>query len=573
MKPSDSNRRRLLLRLLDRVEVVGNALPHPATIFALLALAVVLLSWVCTRLGVQATHPGTGELVVARNLVSGEGVRWLFESVEKNFVRFPPLGLVLTAMVGIGVAEGSGLLTALIRFLVLRAPRRLITMAVIFAGVFSHVASEAGYVVLIPLAAAMFLALGRHPMAGLAAAFAGVSGGFGANFVITSVDPVLAGMSESAAQILDPAVTVSPAANLYFMGASALLITAAGTWVTERIVEPRLGPYTGPLAPEPLEELGPRERRGLLWAALGLVSLVALLAVLTLPEGGLLRHPGQGLLKSAFFGGLITAILLAFLVPGLLYGVTVGTIRSDKDVVKHMVSSMSHMATYIVLVFFAAQFVYSFSYSNLGLILAIDGAEFLRGIGLTGIPLMVGFVLLSAFDQPLHGLGLGQVGDHGAGVRAHVHAARVPPRAHPGRLPHRGLDHQRDHADDVLLRAHRDLRREVRREVRHRHDHLHHAPLQRGVRRPVDAPHDRLDAAGPAGGAGRPPPLRRGGRRALDGPQAPALPGGGYSRSNSGSSCRSARSGSRRAHSVSLKPASHAFLSVSSASRLSLSLQ
>jgi hypothetical protein len=201
-KPRDP-KRRPLLRVLDRVERVGNALPHPATLFALLALVVVLLSWVCTRLGIQATHPGTGELVVARNLVSGEGVRWLFESVEKNFVRFPPLGLVLTVMVGIGVAEGSGLLTALIRFLVLRAPRRLITMAVVFAGIFSHVASEAGYVVLIPLAAAMFLALGRHPMAGLAAAFSGVSGGFGANFVITSVDPVLAGMSESAAQILD----------------------------------------------------------------------------------------------------------------------------------------------------------------------------------------------------------------------------------------------------------------------------------------------------------------------------------------------------------------------------------
>jgi aminobenzoyl-glutamate transport protein len=300
-------------------------------------------------------------------------------------------------MVGIGVAEGSGLLTALIRFLVLRAPRRLITVAVVASGVFSHVASEAGYVILIPLAAAMFLALGRHPMAGLAAAFAGVSGGFGANFVITSVDPVLAGLSESAAQILDPALTVSPAANLYFMGASALLITAAGTWVTERIVEPRLGPYTGALKPEPLDELQPKERRGLAWAALGLIALLTALALATLPAGGVLRHEGAPLLRSAFFNGLITAIMLAFLVPGFLYGVAVGTIRSDKDVVRHMVSSMSHMATYIVLVFFAAQFVYSFGHSNLGLILAIDGAQLLRGIGLTGVPLLVGFVVLSAF--------------------------------------------------------------------------------------------------------------------------------------------------------------------------------
>jgi aminobenzoyl-glutamate transport protein len=396
-KPAETVSRGRLLRWLDRVERVGNALPHPATLFALLAAAVVVLSWVAARAGVQATHPGTGEIVLSKNLLSGEGLRWLFESVEKNFVRFPPLGLVLVVMVGIGVAEGSGLLTALIRFLVLRAPRRLITASVIFTGVLSHTASEAGYVVLIPLAAAIFLALGRHPMAGLAAAFSGVSGGFGANVVITSVDPVLAGMSESAAQILDPSLTVSPAANLYFMGASAVLIVAAGTWITERVVEPRLGPYTGPLAPEPLEELGARERRGLLWAGLAFSALLLLLAVAALPEGGVLRHPGQGLLKSAFFNGLITAIMLAFLVPGLAYGITVGTIRSDKDVVRQMVSSMSHMATYIVLVFFAAQFVYSFSYSNLGLILAIDGAGFLRGIGLTGIPLMVGFVFLSAF--------------------------------------------------------------------------------------------------------------------------------------------------------------------------------
>ncbi len=397
MPSVETGRRGRLLRALDRVERVGNALPHPATIFALLALAVILLSWVCAQLGVQAKHPGTGELIVARNLVSGEGLRWLFESVEKNFVRFPPLGLVLASMIGIGVAEGSGLLTALIRFLVLRAPRRLITVAVVSAGVFSHVASEAGYVVLIPLAAAMFLALGRHPMAGLAAAFSGVSGGFGANFVITSVDPVLSGLSESAAQMIDPALTVSPAANLYFMGASALLIAVAGTWVTERIVEPRLGPYTGPLAPEPLTALKPEERRGLLRALLGLLGLLALLAALALPADGLLRTPGAGLLRSAFFGGLITAILLTFLVPGLLYGLSVGSIRNDKDVVRHMVSSMSHMATYIVIVFFAAQFVYAFGHSNLGLILAVDGAELLRGVGLTGIPLMVAFVLLCAF--------------------------------------------------------------------------------------------------------------------------------------------------------------------------------
>lgn len=396
-KPDAPKKRSLFLRILDRIEVIGNALPHPATIFAMLAATVVLVSWLTSALGVQATHPGSGELISVRNLLSGDGVRWMFESLEKNFVRFPPLGLVLVLMIGIGVAEGSGMLSALIRFLVLRSPKRIITCALVTAGVLSHLASDVGYVILIPLSAAIFHALGRHPMAGLAAAFSGVSGGFGANFMITAVDPLLAGLSESAAQILDETVRVSAVANLYFMFGSAIMVVIAGTWVTEKIVEPRLGVYTGNKEPEALEELKSVEKRGLLFAALAVVAVVVLLILATAPQDGLLRHPGEGVLRSAFFNGLITAITAVFLIPGLVYGITVGTTRSDKHVVKQMVGSMSQLAGYIVLVFFAAQFVYFFSHSNLGLILAINGAEFLRSIGLTGVLLMVGFVIFCSF--------------------------------------------------------------------------------------------------------------------------------------------------------------------------------
>ena len=395
-RPATPAQRSLFIRALDRVEAVGNALPHPATIFAILAALVVLISWLGSALHLTATHPGTGDAITVRNLLAPDGIRWMFESLQLNFVRFPPLGLVLVAMIGIGVSEGSGLLSAMIRFLVLRAPRSLITGALVLAGVVSHIASEAGYVVLIPLGAAIFLALGRHPMAGLAAAFAGVSGGFGANFMITAIDPVLAGLSESAAQILDPDIRISPAANLYFMVASAVMVVVVGTWVTQRIVEPRLGPYRGKEVAEKLEELKPEEKRGLLWAAISVLVLLAALAAVTVPEDGLLRHPGESLLRSAFFNGLITAVMLVFLVPGLAYGIAVGTTRNDKQVIKQMVGSMSQMATYIVLVFFAAQFVAFFAYSNLGLILAIHGAEALRSVGLTGVLLMVGFVLLSA---------------------------------------------------------------------------------------------------------------------------------------------------------------------------------
>jgi len=382
--------------MLDRVEVVGNALPHPATIFAILAVLVVVVSAITSAFSISAVHPGTGETINVRSLLTGEGIRWMFENVEHNFVRFPPLGLVLVAMIGIGVAEGSGLLTVLIRALVLKAPRRLITAALVSAGVLSHIASEAGYVVLIPLGAVIFLALGRHPIAGLAAAFAGVSGGFGANFLIGSVDPVLAGLTQSAARIIDAEISISPATNIYFMFVSAFMVVIVGTIITEKIVEPRLGTYSGSEEAPELEQLSSKEKRGLKWTGISLLLVLGTLIIAVVPEGGLLRHPGKDVLHSAFFNGMITAIMLFFLIPGMVYGWVTGTIRTDKQGIKEMINSMSHMATYIVLVFFAAQFVYYFRYSNLGLILAIEGARFLKNVGLSGIPLMLLFILVSA---------------------------------------------------------------------------------------------------------------------------------------------------------------------------------
>lgn len=385
-------------RSLDAIEVVGNKLPHPATIFAMLALIVVVLSWIGYITDVQSTHPVTGAAIKARNLVSADGIRWMYSNLLPNFLLFPPLGYVLVVMVGIGVAEGSGLFTLMIRALVLKSPERLITAAIVTAGIISHLASEAGYVVLIPLGALIFHALGRHPMAGLAAAFVGVSGGFGSNFFIGSIDPVLAGISETAAQIIRPDVTVNPAVNYYFMFISSFVVIIVGTWVTEKIVEPRLGEYKGNAPRVPIEQLTPLERKGLRWAGLSLLVTIALLALTVIPSNGIFRNPETGeVLNSPFFDGIIIGILVFFFIPGLVYGLIVGTIKSDKDVMKHITKSMSGMASYIVLVFFAAQFVYFFNYSNLGIIFAIKGANGLQEIGLTGIPLIVGFVLLSAF--------------------------------------------------------------------------------------------------------------------------------------------------------------------------------
>jgi aminobenzoyl-glutamate transport protein len=388
----------LFSRSLDYIEIVGNRLPHPATLFLMLAVIVALVSWIGAALDLRAAHPVDGTPIAVRNLLDWDGVRWMYQNVVRNFVEFPPLGIVLVAMVGIGVAEGSGLFTLIIRFLVIKAPKRLITMSIVTAAILSHLASEAGYVVLIPLGAAVFYALGRHPIAGLAAAFCGVSGGFGANFLIGSVDPILASLSQSAAQFVEPGRTVNPLVNFYFMFVSAAMIVLVGTWITERIVEPRLGKYEGEAEKIPVDDISPTEKKGLIWAGLTLLALVGVLVLTIAPEGGVLRNPEtREVLRSPFFDGIIVAIALFFFIPGLVYGVVVKTIRNDKDLMKHIIKSMAGMATYIVLVFFAAQFVAFFRFSNLGLILAINGATGLKEIGLTGIPLIVSFVFVSAF--------------------------------------------------------------------------------------------------------------------------------------------------------------------------------
>lgn len=399
-------------RLLRVVERLGNLLPHPVTLFALLTAGVVLVSgWAGWRgwtvrdprpEGAPGRSPtGTIEAV---SLLTGDGVRWMVENIVSNFVGFVPLGTVLVALLGVGVAEHSGLLAAGIRAVVLRAPRRLITFAVVFAGVISNTASEAGYVVLVPLAAVIFHGLGRHPLAGLAAAFAGVSGGYSANLFIGTIDPLLAGITQEAARLVDPAYEVHPAVNWYFMVISVPFITLVGTWVTHRIVEPRLGVW-GPeqarddLGPMPaMDDLAPEEVRGLWWAAASTLVLTAVVALGVVPEAGILRHPETGdILHSPLLRGLVTFILLFFLIPGIVYGVVTGSIRSDRDVIDGMARAMSTLGLYIVIVFFAAQFVAFFNWSRLGQLLAVVGADVLVALNLTSPVVFVPFILMCAF--------------------------------------------------------------------------------------------------------------------------------------------------------------------------------
>jgi aminobenzoyl-glutamate transport protein len=390
--------RRAPSAMLGFIERVGNLLPHPGTLFAILAGLVVVASGIAAQMGLEVTHPGTGEIIRPVSLLSVSGLHRILTEMVTNFTSFAPLGTVLVAMLGIGAMEGSGLIGSVLRLLVLSAPSHLLTFVIVFAGVLSNTASEIGYVLLVPLSGMIFLAAGRHPIAGLAAAFAGVSGGYSANLLLGTVDPLLSGLTEEAARIVDGGYHVNPACNYYFMVVSTFFITAAGTWATERVVEPRLGPYEGEEKPEVLEKLSPAERRGLWWALMASVVFVILLLLGTVPADGFLRNPETGgLLRSPFLSGIVAFIFLGGSAVGIAYGVGAGTIRSDADVMKGMGKAMSTLGGYMVLVFFAAQFVAYFNWTNLGLIVAVEGAEFLKSSGLGGIPLMLGFVVISSF--------------------------------------------------------------------------------------------------------------------------------------------------------------------------------
>lgn len=271
---------------LQGVERTGNALPHPATLFALFAALTVVLSWIAHTLGWSAVHPSTGEVILPVNLITHDGIHRMILEMVHNYTSFAPLGIVMVAMLGIGIAESSGLIGAGIRLLVLSAPRKLLTFILVFAGVLSNTASDIGYVLLIPLAGIIFLAVGRHPIVGMAAAFAGVSGGFSANLLLGTMDPLLAGLSEEAAHIIDPAYTVNPTANYYFMVVSTFLIAGIGTWVTEKIVSPRLGDYRGDRTGDVIEKLTRAEKRGLVCALATTAALLAVALAGLVPEGG-----------------------------------------------------------------------------------------------------------------------------------------------------------------------------------------------------------------------------------------------------------------------------------------------
>lgn len=397
MSSDKKNSKSLIDKFLSIIETVGNKLPHPTALFALFAFAVIILSWFVSLFDLQVVHPGTGEIIQPVSLLTIEGLHRIILNLITNFTNFAPLGTVLVSLLGIAVAEHSGLIGAVLRLLVLKAPKKLLTFVIVFAGILSNTASEIGYVLLVPLSAIIFLAVGRHPIAGLAAAFAGVSGGYSANLLLGTIDPLLAGLTQEAAHIIDSTYEVNPAANYYFMFVSTFFISAAGTWVTEKVVIPRLGTYKGNVVAEEIKPLSSNEKKGLLYTMIASFVLLAIILFGIIPETGFLRDQETfSILKSPFLKGIVSFIFIGGLVLGIAYGIGAGTIKKDSDIIKGMDKSMETLGSYIVLVFFAAQFVAFFNWTNLGMIVAVEGANLLKSSGLGPIPLLIAFIIISA---------------------------------------------------------------------------------------------------------------------------------------------------------------------------------
>jgi len=403
-------------RFLRIVETVGNRLPDPATLFAVGTLLVLVASHVAVvgdwrvaemRPVESGEWVATGNVHRAHSLLTSDGLFWAVKNMRKHFMEFPPLGVVLIGILGVGVAERTGLIAALLKLSLARLPGRLLTPATVFVGILSSIATDAGYIVLPPLAAMAYLAFGRHPLAGIAAAFAGVSAGFCANVFITSIDPMLSELSQAGARVIDPAYTVSPTSNWFFAIASTFVLSLAGWWTTEKIVEPNLERSRGAMPVVTPEDGGgiagitADEKRGVVWA-LGASGVMAalLLCVIFIPGAPLhgvvgerVAAPGENPLMPRWIAVVVPILFFALFVPGVAFGIHQKIIRNDKDVTRLFCESISAMAPIIVLAFFAGQFIFCFQQSGLGRMMAEAGGQWLAAVELPKLALLVVFVV------------------------------------------------------------------------------------------------------------------------------------------------------------------------------------
>lgn len=397
--------------ILGWIERSGNKLPDPVFLFFALIAALVVISMIASALGLSAAHPteidpdtGAAKIITATSLLSAENLQKLWVEMPKTFTHFHPLGYVLVVMLGAGVAERAGLFGTAMRAGVRDAPKSLLTPIVVAVGMMGNLAADAAYVVLIPLAGIIFHAAGRHPVAGIAAAFAGVSGGFSANLLPGQLDALLFGITEASVETVFGDFTANIAGNWYFIAAMFFVFLPVVWYVTDRIIEPRLGTWNAANAGRDESEeqtdrpLTDGERKGLRWAGLAVLFVVGLWLAMTLGPGTPLidesANPEARL--TPFYQSLVGGFFLLFLLAAWAYGKAAGTIGNHRDLVKMMAGSMEDLAYYLVLAFAAAHFVAMFAWSNLGLILAVDGADFLGNSGLPAWALLAAIILVSA---------------------------------------------------------------------------------------------------------------------------------------------------------------------------------
>ncbi|WP_067726286.1 AbgT family transporter [Oceanobacillus damuensis] len=390
-------------KFLNKIEVWGNKLPDPIVIFIFLMGVILASSFIASLFNLKATNPATGEVVEAVNLLSGDGLILIVTESINNFSAFPPLGMVLVVMLGIGIAEKTGYFETAMRRVIEISPRKLIIPAIILVGIIGNVAGDAAPVILPPIAAMVMIRLGYHPFAGLVMAYGATLGAFSANFIIGMTDALAFGFTEPAAQLVDPSYTGNVAMNYYFIAASAVLLLIVTYFITTKVTIPRLGSYKGEAINE--KAVGEREIKALRWANISLLITAAVILSLVIPENGILRNPETNSIinNSPFMDGVVFLITILFFVPGLVYGLKAKTIKNTKDFGAVLSDSMSTMGSYIVLVFFAAQMLAYFSWSNLGPIIAINGADLLQAMNFTGIPLIICFILLAGMINLLIG--------------------------------------------------------------------------------------------------------------------------------------------------------------------------
>lgn len=392
-------------RILNGVERIGNRLPDPVFLFLWLIGGLVVLSLIGSGLGWSAINPVTGETLVAQSLLSRENLEKLIIGMPRTLADFPPLAIVVTIIYGASVAERTGLFNSAIRGALLNAPKALLTPIVVVVGMMSHHASDASYVVVIPLAAVIFAAAGRHPLAGLAAGFAAVSGGYAGNLFPGSQDALILGITEPAARLIDPTYSVNIAGNWFFIIGVVLVFTPIVWMITDRIIEPRLGQWTPPAganAPTTKVEnqrLTAEQKKGLAWAGLAILGMLALWTLLTLMPGSPFIDPEAevGQEFNPLYRSLIAFFAMTFFLAGGAYGAGAGTVKSHRDMVRMMGEGIAQLAPYIVLAFFAAHFVAMINWSGLGPILAVNAAAELKTIALPTPLLLISVVLVSCF--------------------------------------------------------------------------------------------------------------------------------------------------------------------------------